>query len=132
MSKTKAKPAGTITIERIDHVTVDVTDLKKAQAFYAGLFGMTEIPRPKSFTFAGCWYRIGKVDLHLVVKPQPDPIVARHFCVWVSDVHGAAKLVEAAGFGVKWDDFKIPGIDRFFTADPDGNRLEVQGSEAKA
>jgi hypothetical protein len=25
---------------------------------------------------------------------------------------------------------KIPGVDRFFTDDPDGNRIEIQGPEA--
>lgn len=124
-----AKTSKKITVERIDHVTVNVVDLKKAQAFYGRLFGLNEIPRPESFTFAGCWYRIGKVDLHLVVKPKVDELSARHFCLWVGDVHGAAEAVAGAGFPVKWDDFKIPGIDRFFTQDPDGNRLEVQGAE---
>lgn len=121
-----------IAVQRVDHVTVNVVDLQKAQAFYGGLFHLNEIPRPESFTFPGCWYRIGQVDLHLVVKPKRDEDSARHFCLWVKDVHGAAEQVQAAGFPVKWDDFKIPGIDRFFTKDPDGNRLEIQGAEKKA
>ena len=53
----RAKPAA-IAVERIDHVTVNVVDLARAMAFYGGVFGLQEIPRPKSFTFPGCWYRV--------------------------------------------------------------------------
>ncbi|MGH7143687.1 MAG: VOC family protein [Planctomycetota bacterium] len=128
ISESKKVPPA-IAVERVDHVTVDVTDIDRAKQFYGGLFGLTEVPRPPSFTFPGAWYQVGPVFVHLVVKPQPDPDSPRHFCVWVQDVHAAADSVAQAGFAVQWDDFKIPGVDRFFTADPDGNRLEVQGAE---
>jgi predicted enzyme related to lactoylglutathione lyase len=51
----------------------------------------------------------------------------------VADVHAAARHVEQHGCPVLWDrKYKIRGIDRFFTADPDGNRIEVQGAEGAA
>ncbi|SRR5258706_9188688 len=114
---------------RIDHVQINVTDLPRARRFYGDLLGLIETPRPESFDFAGCWYRIGDVDLHLVVRPAEQPS-ARHFCLWVADVHAAAKKYAAAGFPVAWDlKYKIRGVDRFFVFDPDQNRIEIQGSD---
>ena len=117
------------TIERIDHVAINVTDLERARAFYGGILKLKEVPRPKSFDFAGAWYRIGTVDLHLISRGDVEQQSRRHFAFSVSDVRAAARAVEAGGFPVTWDSYKIEGLDRFFTRDPDGNRLEFQGDE---
>ena len=52
-----------------------------------------------------------------------------HFALWVDDVHQAADILTAEGFEAQWDPYKIIGVDRFFTFDPDGNRIEIQGKE---
>ncbi|MCZ7647032.1 MAG: VOC family protein [Planctomycetota bacterium] len=119
-----------IVVEKLDHVTVNVTDVERAKGFYGGLFGLKEVPRPKSFGFGGAWYDLNGTFLHLVQRPEPDAASGRHFAVWTADVQQAARAVEAAGYPVKWDKLKIEGVDRFFTQDPDGNRVEVQGSDA--
>ncbi len=120
------KPIQTI---RIDHVQINVTDITRARQFYGGLLGLSETPRPDSFDFGGCWYRIGDVDLHLVIR-DPEPLSARHFCLWVADVHAAAQSIEAGGYPVTWDaKYKINGVGRFFVFDDDQNRIEVQGSD---
>jgi catechol 2,3-dioxygenase-like lactoylglutathione lyase family enzyme len=116
-------------IQRIDHVAINVTDMPRARAFYGGVLKLKEVPRPKSFDFAGAWYRIGTVDLHLISRGDNDPQSRRHFAFWVSDVHAAAKSIQSAGHQVTWDTYKIEGLDRFFVRDPDGNRLEFQGNE---
>src|SRR4051794_41126355 len=87
---------------RVDHVQVNVTDLSRARQFYEEVLGLVETARPQSFDFAGCWYRIGEVDLHLVVR-EAEQTSQRHFCLWVTDVHAAAKEIEAKGGAVKWD-----------------------------
>ena len=116
-------------IQRIDHIAINVSDMSRARAFYAGVLHLREVLRPKSFDFAGAWYRIGLVDLHLISRGEVDPPSRRHFAFWVNDVHAAAKSIESAGVSVTWDTYKIDGIDRFFVRDPDGNRLEFQGDE---
>ena len=117
----------TIHIDSFNHVTVNITDLAKAKAFYGGLLGLEEIDRPESFDFPGAWYRIGAVLIHIVGRPQRDAETTAHFALWVKDVRAAAKTIEAAGCEVKWDKRKIEGVDRFFTRDPDANRIEIQG-----
>ena len=115
---------------RIDHVAIDITDVGRAKAFYGGLLGLQEIPRPASFTFGGAWYQIGPEVLHLVAREEIFAPAPHHFCLWVEDVKKTADVVSGAGYQVIWDTkYKIPGIDRFFTRDPDGNRVEFQGPE---
>jgi catechol 2,3-dioxygenase-like lactoylglutathione lyase family enzyme len=119
----------TIHALRIDHVQVNVTDLPRARRFYEQVLGLTETPRPESFDFAGCWYRIGDVDLHLVVR-EKEPVSQRHFCLWVRDVRAAGRTIESLGYAIRWDTkYKIRGVDRFFVFDPDDNRIEIQGSD---
>jgi len=118
-----------ISAERIDHVSIIVTDLNRAKAFYGEVLGLREVPRPESFDFPGAWYQIGGTFLHLLGKPGPDSHSPRHFCLWVPDLRSAAQHLEAAGCLVLWEArHKIPGIDRFFIRDPDGNRIEIQGA----
>jgi catechol 2,3-dioxygenase-like lactoylglutathione lyase family enzyme len=122
-----------LTVERLDHVSIIVTDVDRARRFYAGVLGLTEIPRPKSFDFAGAWFRVGPEVIHLLGAPTPDVKGRRHFCLSVKDVHSAARYLEGLGLPVRWDTkYKIEGIHRFFTDDPDGNRVEIQGSDASA
>jgi catechol 2,3-dioxygenase-like lactoylglutathione lyase family enzyme len=118
-----------IQVLRFEHVQINVTDLPRARKFYGELLGLTETPRPESFDFAGCWYRLGDVDVHLVVR-DAEPVSARHICLWVADIRAAAKHIEQAGHSIRWDHkYKIPGVDRFFVFDHDGNRTEIQGSD---
>lgn len=117
----------------IEHVAIDVTDIDRARAFYGGLLGLREIPRPTTFTFPGAWYQIGAEVLHLVSRPERFAPAPHHFCLWVGDIAAAASILEAAGFATMWDTrYKIPGVDRFFVRDPDGNRVEFQGRERKS
>lgn len=117
-------------VERYDHVAIYVTDLDRAARFYGGALGLRQTPRPESFDFPGLWYALGDGTLHLLVEQQQQPQHPRHFCLWVSDVRAAAVHLEALSLPVAWSTkHKIVGVDRFFTRDPDGNRLEIQGSD---
>lgn len=117
------------TIASLDHVSVAVTDVDRAKRFYSELLGLQEVPRPPTFTFPGAWYRLPNSMLHLVPARTPPAAGPWHFAIMVSDVHAAARDLEAGGFAVRWDHFKIPGVERFHTADPDGNHIEIQGSD---
>lgn len=117
-------------VERMDHVAIDVTDVERARAFYAGVLGLHEIPRPASFDFPGAWYETGSAVLHIVGRPEPDAWGRRHICFWVSDLKAASEAVAAAGLPVVNDGRgTIPGVERFYTTDPDGNRIEVQAKQ---
>ncbi len=115
------------TVERLDHVAIDVADLDRSRAFYCGVLGIREIPRPESFDFPGAWFDTGMGVIHVVVRDKPDVPKKPHLCLWVSELAAAARAVADAGFEVR-DDGRgtIPEIVRFYTDDPDGNRIEIQ------
>ena len=117
-----------ISVQKLDHVAIDVEDIETAKIFYSDLLGLKEIPRPESFDFPGAWYDLGNIVLH-VVGPRKPALGKHHVAFWVEDVHDCADEVRKAGFDVKWDSYKILGVDRFFTSDPEGNRIEIQGTE---
>jgi len=110
-------------------VVVVVTDLARAKGFYGGLLSLEEIERPESFTHAGVWYRAGTTVIQLEVQAQPDPDCRGRFCLWVEDIESARRRLEEAGVQTEVALPKIPGVRRFSLRDPDGNRLELQGSD---
>ena len=125
-----AMPTDRIAVQRIEHVAVVVTDVARAREFYGDVLGLTEVPRPQSFDFPGAWYRNGPTDLHIISRPQADADSRRHVAFYVADLDVAAGVLAANGYPVLWEHkYKIPAIDRFFTHDPDGNRIEVMGPE---
>ncbi|MFM7110653.1 MAG: VOC family protein [Planctomycetota bacterium] len=114
----------TLNIEGFDHVTVLITDMARARAFYGGMLGLVEIGRPRSFDFKAVWYQVGDRQLHLLVKPEADTMSPRHFALRVRDVAAARARCVEVGLPTA-ETTKIPGADRFFVRDPDGNRIEI-------
>jgi catechol 2,3-dioxygenase-like lactoylglutathione lyase family enzyme len=114
-----------LTVTHIDHVSVLITDVARSRAFYNDVLGLTEIPKPTTFDFVALWYDLGGGHtLHLLLKDKPDAISARHFCLRVADVVAAREHFRRHGVAMQ-ETGPIPGADRFFVSDPDGNRIEI-------
>jgi catechol 2,3-dioxygenase-like lactoylglutathione lyase family enzyme len=111
-------------ITHIDHCTVLITDVAKARHFYGVVLGLEEIPPPREFDFVALWYVLGGQYLHLLLKPQPDSLSPRHFCLHVDDVNAARERMRTLGIPVD-ETVKIAAADRCFVRDPDGNRIEL-------
>ncbi len=112
-------------VTAIDHVSVLITDLALARAFYSGVLGLPEIAKPKTFDFVALWFDLGNGQtLHLLQKPQPDARSPRHFALRVADVSAARGHFRAHGIAIQ-ETGPIPHCDRFFVFDPDGNRIEI-------
>jgi glyoxylase I family protein len=124
-------PSEKITIERIEHAAVTVTDIDRAKHFYSQILNLTEIPRPDTFNFPGAWYRNGPTDLHIISRPQADAESRRHVAFYVKDIHAAARVLQSHGYPVLWETMKIPRINRFFTHDADHNRIEIMGPDGE-
>ncbi|MBB4917676.1 VOC family protein [Streptosporangium saharense] len=92
--------------------------------FYAGVLGLAEIPKPPLLAArGGCWFRGHGIELHLGVEADFRPARKAHPALLVHDLDRWAKLLDEAGYPVEVaDDF--PGMRRFHSADPHGNRLE--------
>lgn len=94
--------------------------------FYGAMLGMEEIPKPPELAVrGGAWFRAGDRELHCGVEVDFRPARKAHPCLLVEDVDAVAKMIAAAGGEVRWDE-AIPGVRRFHTDDPVGNRVELQ------
>ena len=116
-------------ITGLDHVQVaiPVGGEAAARAFYGGLLGMTEVPKPPALaTRGGCWFESGAAVLHLGVEEPFTPARKAHPAFLVTDLDGLADRLASAGASVTRSDGELPGIRRFHTVDPFGNRLEFQ------
>ena len=112
------------------HVSVLCTDFDRSREFYTDILGLEEIPKPVTFNFDVVWYRLGDLQIHLVPSDSPDTPALRHFALQVDHTDGARASLRDHGCVV--EDTSpiglfpaIPDVDRFFTRDPDGNRIEI-------
>ena len=113
-------------ITGLDHVQVAMPRGAEAaaRAFYAGLLGMTELPKPPVLAArGGCWFATGAVQLHIGVEADFRPARKAHPGLRVSGIDAYAERLESRGAAVVWDG-DLPGHRRFHTDDPFGNRLE--------
>jgi catechol 2,3-dioxygenase-like lactoylglutathione lyase family enzyme len=111
-------------VTQIDHVSVVITDVERSRRFYRDLLGLREIAKPRTFDFVVLWFDLGNQQLHLLLKDRPDPRGPRHFALRVADCAAARAYLRERGVATD-ETVPIPGADRFFIHDPDGNRIEV-------
>jgi catechol 2,3-dioxygenase-like lactoylglutathione lyase family enzyme len=94
------------------------------RAFYAGVLGLAEVAKPPVLAArGGCWFRGHGIELHLGVEQDFRPARKAHPGLLVRGLDDWAERLRAAGAPVRYDgDF--PGMRRFYSEDPYGNRLE--------
>ncbi|MET9876847.1 VOC family protein [Actinacidiphila glaucinigra] len=113
-------------ITALDHVQLAAPPGSEEilRAFYAGVLGMSEVPKPPVLAArGGCWFATGGVRLHIGVEADFRPARKAHPGLRVSGIEAYADRLESRGTAVVWDG-DLPGHRRFFTDDPFGNRLE--------
>jgi catechol 2,3-dioxygenase-like lactoylglutathione lyase family enzyme len=115
-----------VSLEAIDHVQVAIPRGGEgaARAFYDGLLGLTEQPKPANLAArGGAWFESPAVKVHCGVEEPFRPARKAHIAFRVDDVARMARLARAAGYEVA-DDEPLPGHERIYIYDPFGNRLE--------
>lgn len=128
----------TIHIKRIQHWSPVVADLERSRWFYGTVLGLEEIPRPRTFTFRGAWFRCGESEIHLIAAsdttappgmPDPGPGVrvglAPHVAFEVDDLQ--ALLERLAAHGIKpagGPALRGDGAVQIWVFDPDGYLVE--------
>jgi catechol 2,3-dioxygenase-like lactoylglutathione lyase family enzyme len=101
-----------------------------ARRFYGELLGLNELEKPASRRErGGVWFACGAHQLHIGVTPDFSPATKAHpaLRVALADLDRLAEQLTAAGVEVQWDD-AVPGVRRFYGADPWGNRIELIGA----
>ena len=109
---------------KIDHCSVIITDVERSRRFYGDVLGLKEIHKPRTFNFVVVWFDIGDQHLHLLLKDKPDTRSPRHVALRVSNAAAARTYFREQGIATE-ETTPIPGADRFFIHDPDGNRIEI-------
>lgn len=95
-----------------------------ARGFYAGVLGFAELPKPQNLRKrGGVWFVSSAVRVHLGVEAGFRPARKAHPAFRVENLAELRARCEAAGFPTV-DDEPLPGYDRFYVADPFGNRIE--------
>jgi catechol 2,3-dioxygenase-like lactoylglutathione lyase family enzyme len=113
----------------LDHVQVaaPIESEIDAREFYGNLLGLSELEKPEALRArGGVWFACGSQQLHVGVVNDFSPATKAHPALRVhpADLNPIAQRLTAVGSPVEWDD-AIPGMRRFYTADPWGNRIEL-------
>lgn len=96
-----------------------------ARAFYTGLLGLPERPKPSKLAArGGCWFEGSGVKVHLGVEADFRPAQKAHPALLVDDLAAMQTALEAAGLAITPDE-PVGGRARFYVADPFGNRIEL-------
>ena len=108
----------------IDHVqlAIPVGGEDEARAFYTGVLGFVEVPKPEVMAArGGAWFEAGAVKIHVGAEQQ---FVAARKAHPALTVRGLVTLIENSGLDAKWND-EIRGVIRCHIDDPFGNRIEL-------
>lgn len=127
-------------IAELHHVTLPVSDLEKAGAFYRGVLGLKDIFRPSGRSASGAWFSVGGQQLHLVKNErgafrQP-PVIDQddvHFALRVRDFAAAVATLRAHGFreaAAEGDPMRLVvthhrGFPQAYVLDPDRHIVEI-------
>ena len=98
-----------------------------ARRFYGDLLGLPEVAKPEPLRGrGGVWFQAGAQQLHIGIEVPFEPARKAHPALRVlpADLDVVAQRLLAGGADVIWDE-NLPGVRRFYSEDPWGNRLEV-------
>jgi len=124
-----------MSIQAMNHFTVLTRDLDATKAFYVGLLGFTDGPRP-AFDFPGAWLYLGDhAVLHIIAGRQvPDPPagVIDHVALSASDLRGTVARLRT--HKIAYELRHLPGYGdwQLFCHDPNGAKVELDFSADEA
>lgn len=122
-----------------DHVTLTVSNLEKALAFYQGILGFPVLGQlnmndDRGFVITYLQFGNSVLELFSFARPtiyhtwNPDETVLglKHIGMLVDDVFAVADRLKSAGVRIIYPpNHALGGVDTCFFADPDGNALEL-------
>jgi glyoxylase I family protein len=114
----------------IHHVSLLVSDTRRALGFYQGILGLEVDQSRPVMDFPGAWLQVGDRQIHLIEMPgrvrsaTPAGHGGRdwHVALAVSDLEGLATVLSERGI-----DYTLSRSGRraLFCRDPDGNAIEL-------
>jgi catechol 2,3-dioxygenase-like lactoylglutathione lyase family enzyme len=122
-----AAEAFDVSLLGFDHVNlaIPVGAEDVARAFYGGVLGMREVPKPEAMAGrGGAWFVDGPVTIHLSREDDFRPARKAHPALLVDDLAAMIARCEAAGAELRRD-VPLAGYERIHVFDPFGNRIEL-------
>lgn len=114
-------------IAGIDHVQVAIPPGADdaARAFYGGVLGLAEIPKPAPLNASGgAWFVTGTSQLHIGAQSDFVPARKAHPAFVTEDFEEYCALLRARGVEVR-EEVQVDGRRRAGIQDPFGNRIEL-------
>ena len=107
----------------IHHVSINVSDVDAALAFYTETLGLSVRSDRPAFSFGGAWLDVGGQQIHLIAGATPDNL-GQHLALQVGDL--AATVAELRSKGIEVTDPSPvgPGLQSFLV-DPCNNAVEL-------
>jgi catechol 2,3-dioxygenase-like lactoylglutathione lyase family enzyme len=116
-----------MSVTGIDHILLAMPPGGEAEgiAFYCGLLGFAELPKPDSLAGrGGVWMRAGSAVLHLGSEDGFTPPKRAHPAFLVDDLDALIETLRAKNVELQFD-VPLPGYKRVHARDPFGNRIEL-------
>lgn len=111
----------------IDHVqlAMPVGAEDNARAFYSGVLGLPEVPKPAHLALrGGVWFQCGAAQLHLGGEQGFLPAKKAHPALLVDDLPALLAQLAARGVAIKPEE-EVAGRQRASILDGFGNRIEL-------
>jgi catechol 2,3-dioxygenase-like lactoylglutathione lyase family enzyme len=111
----------------LDHVQLAMPAGQEdgARAFYVGVLGLVEEPKPANLAArGGIWFKGGSLRLHLGVEVDFRPAKKAHPALLVTGLADLAERCRLAGYQPVTDEL-LEGFNRVYVSDPFGNRIEL-------
>jgi glyoxylase I family protein len=110
-------------IEGLHHVSINVTDVDAALAFYVDVLGLEERSDRPDFRFAGAWLDAGPQQIHLIAGDVPSSL-GQHLALQVEDLDAAVAELRDQAMDVS-DPSPVGTGRQAFLSDPSGNLVEL-------
>jgi catechol 2,3-dioxygenase-like lactoylglutathione lyase family enzyme len=115
--------------KRINHITLAVPagEHVKVRAFYGGVLGLEEIPRPAELNavYALMWFKFLDIQFHIdFTPPWFQPAENRHVAIEVEDLPAWRGYLAGKGATIR-EAVAMPDRERFYLLDPFGNYFEL-------
>jgi len=114
-------------VTAIDHILLAMPAGREveARAFYGGLLGIPEAPKPTNLAErGGCWFERGSLRIYLGVEADFRPARKAHSTFIVDDLASLSAALVKGGHHVTTNE-PLEGYTRIFVDDPFGNRIEL-------
>jgi catechol 2,3-dioxygenase-like lactoylglutathione lyase family enzyme len=125
-------------IDAFHHVAIVVNNAAAARSFYGELLGLEELERPADVgaRFAGAWYRIGALELHVFEQPDYRPPTAQigpHLALHTPNFDDTIERLRTRGCSFAFGPGRgADGVARAILRDPTGNVVEITDAALRA